>query len=72
METRKSTSVSFVLAVPSSLNTINSVTKLLDYLFNFWSFTTKKICPKSRKFCQSYQKILPQYYINPKTKTKYF
>ena len=40
-----------------------SVTRLLDYLFSIWPFTTMKICPKTKqfakvcsKFCQIFSK----------------
>ena len=35
------------------------MTRLLDYLFNNWAFTTLKNCPKVYKICKSKLKIFP-------------
>ena len=36
----------------------SSVTRLLDYLFNIWSFQALRICPKAYKICQSKVKFI--------------
>ena len=49
-----------------------SVTRLLDYLFNIWAFTTLIICPKAHKICQSKLKMFPNTKLTLSKRPKFF